>query len=250
MRTNLLILLVLLISFLESSSQSYPPDCQQLHSGIFYYYSNEQSVYIREGNIQKEIVLTTGDTTVWQISWKNDCRYTMKFLYGQGAIQLTSKAWGDDIIVDVLIEKITPDYYIYRTFKNEKYHSVASKDTLWRKEQLAKANENSKKEAQFPGGLEEWNNYISTSFSKYDKELGKSKKEGICIVQFEVEEDGTVTNVKALSMKGSKIARYAVEVIKNSPKWIPGNQDGKPVKTVKVQPMTFVLIDEDRIKDL
>ena len=181
---------------------------------------------------------------MWDIKWKNDCFYTLTYLYGQGSFDVAAKALKGKIAVDVNIVQATEDYYyVYKTIANKRTHALATSDTLWLKQQPGKLSTSNIKEAGFPGGLEAWCKYLNSALDQYSAELGKSKKDGTCLVQFIVDVDGTISDIKAITMKGSRIARFAVEVIKNGPKWIPAVEDGKPVRTAKIQPISLVLVD-------
>ena len=132
--THLLCLIIILFGSVPSKAQSSAIDCQSLHDGVFYYSSNEansHSIYIREGDIQKEVVLETGDTSVWQIRWKDNCNYTLTYLSGQGPLETLSKTYKNEIKVNVAIKQVTIDYYVYETAYNKKTHAVATSDTLW-----------------------------------------------------------------------------------------------------------------------
>lgn len=220
-------------------------NCGSLHSGIFYHYSNiGVSAYIREGSIQKEVNLQSGDTSVWRVEWKTNCRYRLTYLYGDGPLEQVAKALKTKIVVDVEIIQSTDDYYLYNTLENSKTHSAATSDTLWLKEQPLKAGQLNVADASFPGGIEEWGKYLSGELNKHLDVLGKSRKEGVCIVQFVIEADGSVSHVRALNKHNTRIARYAVEAINNSPKWTPALVNGKPKRTVKLQPVSLVLVEE------
>lgn len=60
-------------------------------------------------------------------------------------------------------------------------------------------------------------------------------------VQFIVDREGNVSNVKALSDPGFGLAQEAVRVIKIGPKWVPALQNGHTVKAYRVQPIRFVI---------
>ena len=53
-----------------------------------------------------------------------------------------------------------------------------------------------------------------------------------------VDTHGRPSEVEATTMKKSKLAKLAVEAIENGPKWIPAQQNGKPVNAYRIQPIT------------
>ena len=60
-------------------------------------------------------------------------------------------------------------------------------------------------------------------------------------VQFVVDKDGSITDVKAVKGIGAGCDEEAVRVIKTSPKWSPGKQRGRAVKVRMILPITFKL---------
>jgi protein TonB len=99
-------------------------------------------------------------------------------------------------------------------------------------------------EAQFPGGEGKWNQYVQREVERHIDELTEDGQAGTCEVQFIVDKEGNVSNVEALSMKGTKLSEVAVNAIKKGPKWIPAIQNGRQVKAWRRQKITFRLPDE------
>ena len=94
-------------------------------------------------------------------------------------------------------------------------------------------------EAAYPGGKTAWSGYLSKNIHYPQIAIDKEIK-GTVIVQFVVDKEGTVSNVKAIS--GPKELRdESVRVVKVSGKWEPGVQHGKRVTTYKKQPIIFQL---------
>jgi periplasmic protein TonB len=99
-------------------------------------------------------------------------------------------------------------------------------------------------EAQFPGGEGKWNAYVKREVERNIDELTEDGQAGTCEVQFIVDKEGNVSNVEALTMKGSVLARVATDAIKKGPKWTPAIQNGRQVKAYRRQKITFQLPDE------
>jgi len=93
-------------------------------------------------------------------------------------------------------------------------------------------------EASFPGGDSAWTKYI---YNVLIVEAGNFKNSdvGTCRVRFIVDKTGHVSDVKALTMKRSRLAKVVVEAIENGPKWNPAFQDGRFVNAFREQPVTF-----------
>jgi protein TonB len=94
-------------------------------------------------------------------------------------------------------------------------------------------------EASFPGGDEAWNKFIGDGMRNGDFDKFKKKDEGTCRIRFIVDKAGRVTNVEAMTMKKTRLAKLAVEIIENSPRWKPAMQNGKPVNAYREQPIVF-----------
>jgi len=91
-------------------------------------------------------------------------------------------------------------------------------------------------EASFPGGQAAWSKYIANQVGK--SKLRK-KNYGTCIIKFMVDKNGNISDVEATTMPGSPLAKIAENAIKNGPKWIPAQQNGKFVNAWRLQPVTL-----------
>jgi len=98
--------------------------------------------------------------------------------------------------------------------------------------------------ASFPGGPSAWQRYI---VQKIQASLDSFTKAdfGTCVVRFIVNTDGSVIDVQATTMKGTRLAKISVNAIKNGPKWIPASQNGKTVAAYRLQPVTLSNPEED-----
>lgn len=65
--------------------------------------------------------------------------------------------------------------------------------------------------------------------------------QGKVTVQFVVERDGSITQVKILRGVDKYLDEEAIRVVKSSPKWKPGENRGKPVRVYVQVPINFVL---------
>jgi len=93
---------------------------------------------------------------------------------------------------------------------------------------------------RFPGGRSALVKYLSNEL-QYPPQARRMGIEGKVFVQFIVNEDGTVSDVKAIKGIGAGCDDEAVRVVANSPKWIPGKQDGQVVNVRYVVPINFML---------
>lgn len=95
-------------------------------------------------------------------------------------------------------------------------------------------------QAEFPGGMDSMYAYIVKNL-KYPEAAKEKGIEGRVYVQFVIEKDGSISNVKILRGIGGGCEEAAVEMIKNMPKWKPGKQRGKPVRCQFNLPINFEL---------
>ncbi len=90
------------------------------------------------------------------------------------------------------------------------------------------------------GGIAAFYQYIQKKM-KYPAQARRMGIEGKVFVQFVVDKDGSITEVKAVKGIGAGCDEEAVRVIKGSPKWKPGKQRGRSVKVRMILPITFKL---------
>jgi len=99
-------------------------------------------------------------------------------------------------------------------------------------------------EASFPGGDAGWSRYVKNAIESHIDELTEAGQSGQCRVRFIVSKDGAVSDVVALTMKGSKLAEVAENAIRKGPKWTPAQQNGRHVNAYREQPVTFTIQDQ------
>ncbi|MBP3549903.1 MAG: energy transducer TonB [Rikenellaceae bacterium] len=63
---------------------------------------------------------------------------------------------------------------------------------------------------------------------------------GVVIVSFIIEQDGTLTNAKIERSPDESLSEEALRVVRLSPKWEPGMQEGRKVRTKLMIPIRFV----------
>ena len=93
---------------------------------------------------------------------------------------------------------------------------------------------------EFPGGLGALSQFIADNI-KYPQLAKENNITGKVFVSFVVEKDGSVGQVKVLRDIGGGCGAEAVRVVKTMPKWKPGKQRGKPVRTQFNLPVNFEL---------
>ncbi len=75
----------------------------------------------------------------------------------------------------------------------------------------------------------------------YPELAQKEKIQGRVLLSFVIEKDGTVSNVTVVRGVHEVLDAEAVRVIKSSPKWAPGQNNGKAVRFMFNMPIDFVL---------
>ncbi|MFD0765831.1 TonB family protein [Mucilaginibacter lutimaris] len=98
----------------------------------------------------------------------------------------------------------------------------------------------------FPGGLPAFSKWLAANV-KYPKAAREANIQGRVIVSFVVEEDGRLTGVRVVKGVSRDIDEEALRVMNSSPKWIPGKDNGTPVKVAYSVPLSFALAaDNDK----
>jgi protein TonB len=82
--------------------------------------------------------------------------------------------------------------------------------------------------------------YLAESF-QYPESAAEEEIQGKVFVQFIVERDGSITEVKVLRGVHPLLDREVVRVIKSMPAWKPGKQNGEPVRVRYNLPFNCVL---------
>jgi protein TonB len=89
------------------------------------------------------------------------------------------------------------------------------------------------------GGYESFYDHLSKSL-KYPKQAQRNQITGKVFVEFIVDKNGTVINLKVLTEIGGGCDEEALRVLAKT-HWEPGRQRGKPVKTRMAMPINFTL---------
>ena len=96
-------------------------------------------------------------------------------------------------------------------------------------------------QAEFPGGPQAMFKYLSEHI-KYPVICQENGIQGKVICQFTVNKDGSIVDIQVLRSSGhDALDKEAMRVIQSMPKWAPGKQRGKPVRSRFTLPVTFKL---------
>ena len=90
------------------------------------------------------------------------------------------------------------------------------------------------------GGMGAFYEYVGKKL-KYPAQAKRMGIEGKVFVEFVIEKDGSITDVKAIKGIGGGCDQEAERILSSAPKWKPGKQRGKPVRQKMVLPINFKL---------
>ena len=93
---------------------------------------------------------------------------------------------------------------------------------------------------EYPGGMDELMKYMQTNI-RYPKEAQERGLQGRVIVQFVVNEDGSICNEQVVKSVDPQLDAEAIRIIRSMPNWTPGKQRGEPVRVRFTLPVTFRL---------
>ena len=101
----------------------------------------------------------------------------------------------------------------------------------------------------FPGGLPGWRLFIERNLQALvPANNGAPVGRYTVMVQFIVNADGSLSDLKALTRHGYGMEAEVLRLIGISPKWTPGILNNRPVKAYIRQPVTFVIEEEEKKK--
>ncbi|MBO5988238.1 MAG: energy transducer TonB [Paludibacteraceae bacterium] len=98
------------------------------------------------------------------------------------------------------------------------------------------------KRATFPGGHIKMAAFIKENI-KYPEFAADNGVQGRVIVNFVVDKDGSISDIKVVRGVHPSLDAEAVRVVKLMPKWQPAERGGKPVRTKYMLPLSFRITD-------
>nr|WP_320916784.1 energy transducer TonB [Bacteroides intestinalis] len=93
---------------------------------------------------------------------------------------------------------------------------------------------------EYPGGAAAFMRYLAQNV-KYPTVAQENGTQGIVVVEFVVDADGSVTNAHVITSVDPYLDEEALRVIKSMPRWTPGKLNGKPVRVKYTTPIKFRL---------
>jgi len=90
----------------------------------------------------------------------------------------------------------------------------------------------------FEGGIPAFYEYVNNNL-QFPKDPKLAEVKGKVYVQFIITKDGSIEEAIVIRGLEETFDKAALELVKNSPKWIPGSQKGVPVNVKMVLPISF-----------
>ncbi len=92
----------------------------------------------------------------------------------------------------------------------------------------------------FPGGEAAMYTWLGNNIV-YPPAASEEGAQGRVVVEFVVGKDGSITNVRVVRPRHPALDREAVRVVSAMSTWVPGRNNGQPVKVTYTLPVTFKL---------
>lgn len=90
----------------------------------------------------------------------------------------------------------------------------------------------------YPDGVEGLVNHISSQMV-YPKNAYTKGVQGRVILQFVVDKDGTIGDIKIVQGADSELNEEAIRVVKKMERWVPGYKNEKPIRVRYTFPFNF-----------
>lgn len=90
------------------------------------------------------------------------------------------------------------------------------------------------------GDANEFSKWVNSQL-RYPEIAQEMHIQGKVTLQFTIEKDGSLQNVKVLSTPDESLSKEAVRIVSSSPKWSPGKQRDRAVKVTYTFPVIFQL---------
>ena len=97
-------------------------------------------------------------------------------------------------------------------------------------------------EASYPGGEAAWRHFLERNLNpSVPVDNGAPYGRYLIIVQFIVDKEGRVSNIKPLTREGFGMEQEVVRIMNKSGLWTPAIMNVKPVNAYRRQPVTFMM---------
>ncbi|MEO8239729.1 MAG: hypothetical protein ABI793_06695 [Flavobacterium sp.] len=123
--------------------------------------------------------------------------------------------------------------FLLLLFSNKNFSQKVLKDSIAINQNF-KTFEQVEAKPEFQGGIEKFYKFVGSNFKISDKEPS-----GKIIAKFIIEKDGRLSNIEIVKNEvGIFSGVEFIRVLKICPKWIPGSDNGVPVRVLFNVPIT------------
>lgn len=108
--------------------------CADVHQGMFYNYPRDTSsryADFYEGGYLHETNLATGDTSLWKLTWKDECTYTLSLVDLNGENELRTRRLMKKHRLAFTIDHLASDYYTFTSYLDKPGSVLLMTDTMW-----------------------------------------------------------------------------------------------------------------------
>lgn len=95
-------------------------------------------------------------------------------------------------------------------------------------------------EPKFPGGIKAFAAYVQQNY-RYPEAAVEAGVRGQVVLQFVVERDGSLTDIKIVRDLKFGTGEAAIRLLARSPKWTPGVQNGRAVRVAYTLPISLAI---------
>lgn len=143
-----------------------------------------------------------------------------------------------------VINVVETDRQINTDYTWDEFGEDISVEPIRRTEEIVKEPDFFVKVEKMPGfgsgDLMEFRNWVNGRI-KYPSDAADNRIEGLVSVEFVVETDGSLSNIKVLQSPDKSLSDEVVRVVRQSPKWEPGRQNRHAVRVKLTLPIQFKL---------
>lgn len=93
---------------------------------------------------------------------------------------------------------------------------------------------------QFPGGYKQMWQFLANNLI-WPPELENSCISGLVVARLSIEKNGAISSIEIAKSLVPALDAETIRVIKKMPKWIPGEVDGKPVRSEFLLPVKWTI---------
>ena len=138
--------------------------------------------------------------------------------------------------------KVNTDFDLFNTEfdENDEIEEYVPIETVQEEVEDAPPVRFAEKMPEYVGGMEAMYSFLKNEL-QYPEVARNNNIQGTVLLEFVIERDGSVSNVKPLVSLYPECDAEAIRVVKKMPKWKPGEQMGKPVRCYFNLPIRFTL---------